>query len=542
MTSVEPNQINIPSSNTVMVPKLQDKPQDPVQGSKVVEERKSESDEGKKKKKKIAKIAINTSRSRGELKLLKALIEKNKEYGWKEATGMNGDIMWSGLDIPWEDIYIAKELKLNRIPGMKTLSHKKTTGFYLNKFREYYPEQFDFYPRTFLIPEELEKFREYKEENPDKLFIAKPTSGSQGDGIILVRKFSDLPLSSYTSNEMVVQEYLDKPLLHDGKKFDLRIYVLVSNVKPMLAFLNEEGLARFCTENYAPPTRDNLKNSYMHLTNYSLNKLSANYKYTEECTEINDGSKRTLASLWKGLEKDGVSKDEIIDNIKPLLQRLLVSLQPIIQFNYNSAFEGKDNGHCFHVLGVDILIDQDLKPWLLEINANPSLNIGHEDQTDPKAKEIISPVDKYVKEKVVEDALLIVKKSVEKQADLEKYRSYERIYSSEDGSFSEMELFKDILDIFGKLSGVKFKTHMTSSKFRKLGAIAGMTNENLVKAHYDIIYQKLVRGSDDNQMNFEVFIQAIEEITSILKKGNYDPDNKRSFIEEVVQTIKMGLN
>ena len=495
----------------------------------------------KSKKKKLPRMLINTSRSRGELKLLKAIIQKNKEFGWKEVFGFDGDVLWSGLDIPWEDMFLANEIRLNRIPGMKLLAHKKMTGFYLNKFREYYPGEFDFYPKTFLVPEDLDEFKEYMSNHPGKLFIAKPTSGSQGDGIILVKKISDLPSLQYTSNEMVVQEYIDKPLLLEGKKFDLRLYVLISNVKPMIAFLNEEGLARFCTEEYIPPTTDNLKNVYMHLTNYSLNKLSPNYKYNEECIEINDGSKRTLTSLWKSLEKAGYDREEIMDNIKELLKRLLVSLQPIIQFHYNVAFEGKDTGKCFHVLGVDILVDQNRKPWLLEINSNPSLNIGHEDLNDPKAKEIISPIDKFVKEKVIEDCLLIVKKPVSKQSNLENYRSYEKIYHSDDNCFKEMDLFQDILYIFGKLSGIKFKTNLTSGKFIKLSSLPGMTNEHLVKASYDIIYQKTIKGSDDNQMSFSSFIKAIEEIVKVLKKEGYSSHNKKEFIEETVRKIKSNI-
>jgi len=470
--------------------------------------------------------------------LLRKIIEKNKAFGWKDATGANGDVMWSGLDIPWEDTYLAKEIRLNRIPGMKMLAHKKMTGYYLNKFREFYPDEFDFYPKTFLLPEELDQFKEFKSKHPDRLFIAKPTSGSQGDGIILVKKLSDLSLYS---NEMVVQEYVDKPLLLEDKKFDLRLYILISNVKPVIAFLNEEGLARFCTEPYQPPTQENLKNVYMHLTNYSLNKLSPNYKYTEECIEINDGSKRSLTSLWKSVEKAGYSKEEILTNITSVVQKLVFALEPVIQFNYNVAFEGKDDGKCFHVLGVDILIDQDLKPWLLEINANPSFDIGHEDLTDPKAKEIISPVDQFVKEKVVEDSILVSRKSIAKQLQTESYRTFTQVYNGQDHDFHDMNLFKDILFIFEKLSGVRFKTHLTSSKFVKLATVRGMTNEHIIKANYDIIYQKAVKLSDDNQMNFPSFIKAIEDITILLNKGRFTFENKKEFIENTIQIIKSGL-
>ncbi len=81
---------------------------------------------------------------------MKAICKKN---GWKEVFGDDGDVLWSGLAIPYEDFSCAEFILTNRIPGMNDLCHKKTTGYFLNKFREYFPPLYDFFPRTFLIPE-----------------------------------------------------------------------------------------------------------------------------------------------------------------------------------------------------------------------------------------------------------------------------------------------------------------------------------------------------------------------------------------------------
>ena len=84
--------------------------------------------------------------------------------------------------------------------------------------------------------------------NKGNVFIAKPSVGCQGDGIILIKKMNDIP--KIGPSEWIVQPYIDNPLLIDKKKFDFRLYVMIASIDPYICYLNEEGLARFCTEEY----------------------------------------------------------------------------------------------------------------------------------------------------------------------------------------------------------------------------------------------------------------------------------------------------
>ena len=70
--------------------------------------------------------------------------------------------------------------------------------------------------------------------------------GAQGDSISLFKHLKDLPYS-LENKDIVIQRYLDKPLLLDGIKFDLRVYVVVTGFNPIQAYIYDEGLARFCT-------------------------------------------------------------------------------------------------------------------------------------------------------------------------------------------------------------------------------------------------------------------------------------------------------
>lgn len=104
---------------------------------------------------------------------------------------------------------------------------------------------------------------------------------------------------------------MDRPFLVDNKKFDLRIYVLVTSVDPLVAFIADEAMVRFCTEDYQKPSKDNMHKVLGHLTNFSLNKLSDKFVNTHDIEDQEDASKRTLSSLMKTLSEAGVDTDRI---------------------------------------------------------------------------------------------------------------------------------------------------------------------------------------------------------------------------------------
>lgn len=81
----------------------------------------------------------------------------------------------------------------------------------------------------------------------------------------MTNKFEEIS----TKQNYIASEYISSPLLINGLKFDLRIYVAVTSVNPLRIYVYEEGLVRFATEKY---DTDDHSNVYSHLTNYSINK------------------------------------------------------------------------------------------------------------------------------------------------------------------------------------------------------------------------------------------------------------------------------
>ena len=97
-------------------------------------------------------------------------------------------------------------------------------------------------PQMFLLPEENELLKEQMEKEKGSLWIVKPPNLARGKGISVVDEFEKVPK---TTQPICVQRYLMQPLLIDGRKFDLRVYVLVTSIDPLRIYVYEEGLARW---------------------------------------------------------------------------------------------------------------------------------------------------------------------------------------------------------------------------------------------------------------------------------------------------------
>ncbi|XP_016388565.1 tubulin polyglutamylase TTLL5 [Sinocyclocheilus rhinocerous] len=197
-------------------------------------------------------------------------------------------------------------------------------------------------------------------------WIIKPVASSRGRGIYLVSSPSQIPLDE----NILVSRYISNPLLIDGFKFDVRLYVLVTSYDPLLIYLYEEGLARFATVKYDHATA-NIKNQFMHLTNYSVNKKSSDYVSCDD-PEVEDyGNKWSMSAMLRYLRQEGKDTTLLMGQIEELIIKALLSAEIHIATACKMFVPHRCN--CFELYGFDVLIDSNLKPWLLEVNLSPSL-------------------------------------------------------------------------------------------------------------------------------------------------------------------------
>ena len=94
-----------------------------------------------------------------------------------------------------------------------------------------------------MLPNEIGALKEQMIKCPERQWIVKPSSSSQGKGIFITQDIGDIP----PGQSMVASEYIHNPLLIDGYKFDLRVYVALTSINPLRIYIYEDGLARFAT-------------------------------------------------------------------------------------------------------------------------------------------------------------------------------------------------------------------------------------------------------------------------------------------------------
>ncbi|XP_054613958.1 tubulin polyglutamylase TTLL11 isoform X1 [Dunckerocampus dactyliophorus] len=523
------------------------------------------SEEGGKLAKKRRPVSVDTSKAKTSLEAVKMSI---KQLKWKEfPSGRRApcDIYWHGVSFHDNDNIVSGQV--NKFPGMVEMSRKINLSRSVRTMQELFPEEYDFYPQSWILPEEYQQFstqiRMVKENDAtlNPTFIVKPDSGSQGDGIYLIRDPAELRLSEGAqAKQAVVQEYIQKPLLVDKLKFDIRLYVLLKSLEPLEIYIAKEGLTRFCTEPYQEPSQKNLGQVFMHLTNYSLNVHSGNFVHSDSQST---GSKRTLSSVLHRLAAKGVDIKRVWSDIIALVIKTIIAVVPELKVYYQADIPpGKPGPTCFQILGFDILLMKNLKPVLLEVNSNPSMRIEHEQEVAPGVFECVnSPVDEEVKVGVIRDTLRLVDPGLKKTSTSQVKAGGEeapveardrnqqeggtmpspclkQVYPKYNRQFNYLRLVERIAALFIRFLGVKGNMRLGPTAFRTFIRNCKLSSSNFTMASVDILYIDIARrwsgalpDSREAGMGLQAFVEAFLNLAARRFKSQSSREQALSLLE-----------
>jgi hypothetical protein len=99
------------------------------------------------------------------------------------------------------------------------------------------------------------------------------------------KKWKNLNNVAKKLNNLIIQKYLEKPSLINGRKYDIRFFMLVACTKPYLVMTNS-GYIRVSLEDYNIDTfgAGDKKDKATHLTNASVQKGHPKFKELKEST------------------------------------------------------------------------------------------------------------------------------------------------------------------------------------------------------------------------------------------------------------------
>jgi hypothetical protein len=246
------------------------------------------------------------------------------------------------------------------------------------KVLNFVPETYVFEVKAASYKQALEKFTKVCSDKPsNSIWIIKPSSFNRGRGIEMfdsLEKFQDLCLKYEESPNFLVQKYIEKPLLFNSRKFDIRMWVLITHENHVLVF--PEGYIRTSSESFSASQLDN---KFIHLTNNAIQKEGQFYGKFESGNQVSF----TDFSLYL---KKSEKKDfcEILSEIHNLIEISVKSVK--------DKLNPRGRNFCFEIFGYDFIIDAHCKPWLIEVNTNPCL-------------ELSSPLLAQLIPRMIEDAL-----------------------------------------------------------------------------------------------------------------------------------------
>ena len=183
--------------------------------------------------------------------------------------------------------------------------------------------------------------------------------------------------NNFKCEHILLQKYLERPLLYQGRKFDIRIWIMLISGQENSVYIFKQGHLKATCGQYDI----NSSSPFIHLTNYSVQKHNVDF------SKIEIGNEISYAEFQEELDRTNTGKNFFKD-IYPKIVYIIRLAVGSGKSNLNYL----NRTNCFEIFGCDFILDQKFKPYLLEINLNPGL-------------EISSPLISKLVPRMVDDAL-----------------------------------------------------------------------------------------------------------------------------------------
>ena len=251
---------------------------------------------------------------------------------------------------------LSQAQKYNQIHGLRDILWKKDAFCYtLREALSSYRGRKNFTFPCWVLPMDQDKLQTVMEQKRSN-WIVKPSGQGEGHGIFVVNSFDEIAEHKSFDN-FVVQPLLKDPFLVNGKKFDFRTYVLVSSITPLRAYIYKEGLVRLASSKYDKNATKGGKEQQF-LTNTSIGK-----KYTHLANLTWTFEK--LKNYFSHIEVDS---DRVFENVNEAIVRTLLTSEYRFSKHFAANLGGYDCHNCFQLLGVDVIIDSNLQPIVIEVS------------------------------------------------------------------------------------------------------------------------------------------------------------------------------